>query len=341
MPVAIDPNQQITEETTKLRYITPIIQNRWGDDTKILMEYQFTDGRISVDEYNIAHRGKQKKADYLLLYKDNIPLAIVEAKALDHSADEGYSQAVEYAQILDVPFAYTTNGDDLIERDMLSGLNKRMKMKDFPFMDELWIRYLREVSMTSIVKDIYTEPYYITATGKKPRYYQRIAINRTIKAIAEGKKRILIVMATGTGKTFTAFQIVWRFWETRKFKKTLYLADRNILVDQTIRKDFKPLVDKMVVVKFDNNNISFSREIYFALYQQLTSDGNEYYKKFPRDFFDLIIVDECHRGSASVDSNWHNILEYFSSAVQIGMTATPKDAGIQEAIKKEKDIISC
>lgn len=172
------------------------------------MEYYFTDGRISVDEYNIAHRGKSKKADYLLLYKDNIPLAVVEAKSIDHSADEGYSQAVEYARILDVPFAYATNGDDLIERDMISGLNKSMKMKDFPTMEVLWERYLRESSMSSDVADIYSYPYYITSTGKKPRYYQRIAINRTVKAIAEGQKRVLIVMATGTGKTFTALIIL-------------------------------------------------------------------------------------------------------------------------------------
>ena len=334
MPVAIDPNQQISEETTKLRYITPIIQNRWGDDTKILMEYSFTDGRISVDEYNIAHRGKQKKADYLLLYKDNIPLAIVEAKALDHSADEGYSQAVEYARILDVPFAYATNGDDLIERDMISGLNKSMKMKDFPTMDILWQRYLKEIGMSSNVKDIYTEPYYITATGKKPRYYQRIAINRTVKAIAEGEKRVLIVMATGTGKTFTAFQIVWRFWKTHTFKKILYLADRNVLIDQTMRKDFKPFENAME--KINNRHINTSKEIFLGLYQQLMTSDKKYYEQLKPDFFDMIIVDECHRGSASVDSNWHEILKYFKSAVQIGMTATPKDGGIEEAVASEK-----
>ena len=334
MPVAIDPNQQISEETTKFRYITPIIEEKWGNREKILMEYYFTDGRISIDEYNIAHRGKAKKADYLLLYKDNIPLAIVEAKAIDHSADEGYSQVIEYARILDVPFAYATNGDDLIERDMISGLNKSMKMKDFPTMDNLWERYLKETSMSHDTADLYSYPYYVTASGKRPRYYQRIAINRTIKAIAEKQKRILIVMATGTGKTFTAFQIVYRFWKTRTFKKILYLADRNVLVDQTMRKDFKPFADAME--KIDNKNINTSKEIFLGLYQQLKTADEDYYKQLSRNFFDMIIVDECHRGSASPDSNWHDILTYFSSAVQIGMTATPKDAGIQEAIDAEE-----
>ena len=335
MPVVIDQNQQKNEETTKLRYITPVLLEKWGDADKIIMEYFFTDGRIAVDEYNMAHRGKPKKADYLLLFKENIPLAIVEAKAIDHSADEGYSQAVDYARILDVPFAYATNGDDLIERDMVSGLNKAMKISDFPKAEDLWNRYVRESSMTTETADLYSYPYYITSTGKKPRYYQRIAVNRAVKAIAEGKKRILIVMATGTGKTFTAFQIVYRFWKTRTFKKILYLADRNILIDQTMRKDFKPFADAME--KIDNRNINTSKEIFLGLYQQLKTADQDYYKQLPRNFFDLIIIDECHRGSASKDSNWHDILTYFSSAAQLGMTATPKDGGIQEAIIAEEE----
>lgn len=330
----VDVNQPISEETTKLRYITPIILERWGDDSKILMEYPFTDGRISVDEYNIAHRGKKKKADYLLLFRDNIPLAVVEAKAIDHSADDGYSQAVDYARILDVPFAYSTNGIDLIERDMISGLNKSLKINDFPTMDMLWQRYLRETAMSQDVESLYSYPYYVTATGKKPRYYQRIAINRAIKAIAEKKNRLLIVMATGTGKTFTAFQIVWRFWKTHTLKKILYLADRNVLIDQTMRKDFKPFADAME--KISNRRINTSKEIFLGLYQQLISGNDDYYKQLPPDFFDMIIVDECHRGSASVDSNWRAILDYFKSAIQIGMTATPKDGGIEEALLAEK-----
>lgn len=341
MPVQIDPSQQQNEETTKMKYITPIILERWQDIDKVLMEYNFTEGRISVDEYNMTHRGKPKRADYLLLFRDNLPLAIVEAKGTDHSADEGYSQAVEYARILDVPFAYSTNGDDLIEKDMISGINKNMKMKDFPTIDELWERYQKESNLTKEQVDIYSFPYYVTATGKKPRYYQRIAINRAVKSIVEGQQRLLIVMATGTGKTFTSFQIIYRFWKTRTFKKILYLADRNILIDQTMRKDFKPFADAME--KIDNKNINTSKEIFLGLYQQLKTgrrngeEGHDYYKQLPRDFFDLVIIDECHRGSASKDSNWHEILTYFKSAVQIGMTATPKDGGIQDAIKAEEE----
>lgn len=341
MPVQIDPSQQQNEETTKMKYITPIILERWQDIDKVLMEYNFTEGRISVDEYNMTHRGKPKRADYLLLFRDNLPLAIVEAKGADHSADEGYSQAVEYARILDVPFAYSTNGDDLIEKDMISGINKNMKMKDFPTIDELWERYQKESNLTREQVNIYSFPYYVTATGKKPRYYQRIAINRAVKSIVEGQQRLLIVMATGTGKTFTSFQIIYRFWKTRTFKKILYLADRNILVDQTMRKDFKPFADAME--KIDNKNINTSKKIFLGLYQQLKTggrngeEGHDYYKQLPRDFFDLVIIDECHRGSASKDSNWHEILTYFKSAVQIGMTATPKDGGIQDAIKAEEE----
>ena len=341
MPVQIDQSQQQNEETTKMKYITPVILERWQDVDKVLMEYNFTKGRISVDEYNMTHRGKPKRADYLLLFRDNLPLAIVEAKGADHSADEGYSQAVEYARILDVPFAYSTNGDDLIEKDMISGINKNMKMKDFPTIDELWERYQKESNLTREQVDIYSFPYYVTATGKKPRYYQRIAINRAVKSIVEGQQRLLIVMATGTGKTFTSFQIIYRFWKTRTFKKILYLADRNILIDQTMRKDFKPFADAME--KIDNKNINTSKEIFLGLYQQLKTggrngeEGHDYYKQLPRDFFDLVIIDECHRGSASKDSNWHEILTYFKSAVQIGMTATPKDGGIQDAIKAEEE----
>lgn len=335
----LDPNdllqQQKNEETTKLQLITPVIQAKWQQVDKIIMEYKYTAGRISIDEYNVAHRGKEKKVDYLLLYKDNILLAIVEAKGQDHSADEGYSQAIDYAHDLDVPFAYATNGIELIEKDMLTGINKHMKLEDFPGPDDLWSRYLQEKGLSSDAEAIVSYPYYQTREGKRPRYYQRIAINRTIEAIANNQKRVLLVMATGTGKTYTAFQIIYRFWKMRKMKKILFLADRNILVDQTMRKDFAPFMDAMV--KFDNDKVDTSKDIYLALYQQLKSNDTDYYKKFPRDFFDLIVIDEAHRGSASEDSSWHEILTYFSDAVQIGMTATPKDGGIEEAtIAEEK-----
>lgn len=339
MPLnAINPDelaaQQRNEETTKLRLITPVIEAKWQDIDKIIMEYYFTDGRISIDEYNVAHRGRAKKVDYLLLYKDNVLLALVEAKGQDQTADEGYSQAVEYARLLDVPFAYATNGTDLIEKDMISGLNRTMRMEDFPTPEELWDRYKRETNMTQETAEIFTYPYYITPTGKRPRYYQRIAINRAVQCIAAGQNRLLLVMATGTGKTFTAFQIIYRFWKNRKMKKILYLADRNILIDQTMQKDFKPFAEAME--KINNRRIDTSKEIFLGLYQQLKTADKDYYKQLPRDFFDMIIVDECHRGSASADSNWHDILTYFSSATQIGLTATPRDGGLEEAEREEE-----
>lgn len=334
----LDPNellkQKQNEENTKLTLITPIIQQKWQADDKIVMEYLYTSGRISIDEYNVAHRGKQKKVDYLLLWKNNILLAIVEAKGQDHSADEGYSQAIDYARDLDVPFAYATNGIELIEKDMITGINKHMKIDDFPTPDALWQRYLKEKGFDTDAEAVLEYPYYETVGGKKPRYYQRIAINRTVEHITKGNKRALLVLATGTGKTFLAFQIIYRFWKLRKAKKILFLADRNILVDQTMRKDFAPFTDAMV--KFDNDKIDTSKDVYLSLYQQLKSSDNDYYKKFPRDFFDLIVIDEAHRGSASEDSSWHEILTWFSDAVQIGMTATPKDGGIEEATENEK-----
>lgn len=320
--------QQKNEETTKLTLITPEILSNW-DKSKVLMEYYFTDGAIVIDEYNDAKRRKAKKADYLLLWKDNVTLAIVEAKGQDHSADDGYSQAVNYARILDVPFAYATNGIDLIEKDMISGLNKKMKLKDFPDPDSLWDRYKLETNMSESTESLVTYPYYMTPTGKKPRYYQRIAINRAVQAIADGKKRVLIVLATGTGKTFCSFQIIYRFWKTRTKRKVLYLADRNILIDQTMKKDFAPFASAME--KISNKHINTSKEIFLGLYQQLKTGETDYYRQLPRDFFDLIVIDECHRGSARADSNWRSILDYFCSAVQIGMTATPKDGGIEDA----------
>lgn len=337
----LDPNelsqQQKNEETTKLNLITPIIQKKWKIENGVVMEYKYTAGRISIDEYNVAHRGKEKKVDYLLLYKDNLLLALVEAKGQDHNADEGYSQAIDYAIDLDVPFAYATNGIDLIEKDMITGINKRMNINEFPGPNELWDRYLKEKGFNDSEEVILTYPYYTTMGGKKPRYYQTVAINRTIEAVTKGQKRALLVMATGTGKTYTAFQIIYRFWKLKKTKKILFLADRNILVDQTMRKDFAPFMEAMV--KFNNDKIDTSKDIYLALYQQLKSNETDYYKKFPHDFFDLIVIDEAHRGSASEDSSWREILTYFGDAVQIGLTATPKDGGIEEAIIEEENAL--
>lgn len=334
----LDPNemlqQQKNEETTKLQLITPIIQKKWKSTDKIIMEYVYTAGRISIDEYNVAHRGKQKKLDYLLLWKDNVLLAVVEAKGQDHSADEGYAQAIDYAKDLDVPFAFATNGIELIEKDMITGINKHLRLEDFPGPDELWERYINEKELSIEDEEAITYPYYKTVGGKVPRYYQRIAINRAVEHVAKGNKRILLCLATGTGKTFIAFQIIYRFWKMRKMKKILFLADRNILVDQTMRKDFAPFANAMV--KFNNDKIDTSKDVYLALYQQLKSSDTDYYKKFPKDFFDLIVIDEAHRGSASEDSSWREILDWFSEAVQIGLTATPKDGGIEEATSLEE-----
>lgn len=323
--------QQKNEENTKLNKITPTIQNRWKklSSDKIIMEYYFTDGRISVDEYNEAHRGQPKKVDYLMLYYNNIPIALVEAKGELHDASEGYQQAVNYARLLDVPFAYATNGIDLIEKDMIAGTNRNLKMEDFPYPEELWDRYIKESGFSDETAEALSEPFYTDTTGRKPRYYQRIAINRTVQHIAQGQKRILLVMATGTGKTYTSFQFIYRMWKRHKNLKVLYLADRNILIDQTIKNDFKPFGSSLI--KIDNSNIDTAHEIYLGLYQQLTNENNDYYKQFPPNFFDLIVVDECHRGSASESSKWRKILSYFSSATQIGMTATPKDGGVEEA----------
>lgn len=331
-----DIQQQLkNEENTKRLLITPILEEKWGDKTKIVMEYQFTDGRISVDEYNMAYRGKCKKADYLLLHQSNQPLAIVEAKSEDHSADAGYNQAVGYAVALDVPFAYATNGHDLVEHDRLTGLNRKLKIDDFPSREELWQRYLSESGLDVETAELIQYPYYETPTGKRPRYYQRIAINRIVEEIGKGRQRLLLVMATGTGKTYTAFQIIWRLWKSGRAKKVLYLADRNILIDQTIRKDFAPFEDAMT--KYSNKNQSMSKDIYLSLYHQLSTAEHDFYLDLPRDYFDLIVIDECHRGSANEDSNWHKILDHFQSAVQIGLTATPKDSALEEAVNEEAE----
>lgn len=323
--------QKQNEENTKLNKITPIIKERWNSlsDEKCIMEYYFTAGRISIDEYNDAHRGAPKKVDYLLLYYNNVPIALVEAKGEAHNASEGYQQAKDYARLLDVPFAYATNGDDLIEADMISGTNRNLKITDFPYPEELWKRFMRENNFSDEVEESFKEPYYTDTSGRAPRYYQRIAINRIAQAIAEGKKRILLVMATGTGKTYTAFQFLYRQWSQKKNIKILYLADRNILIDQTLRKDFKPFGS--TAVKIDNKDMNTSYQIYLGLYQQLTHENKDYYKEFPCDYFDIVVVDECHRGSSSEDSHWRQILNYYSDAVQIGMTATPRDGGLDDA----------
>ena len=335
MPIQITQEeldtQRANEENTKARLITPIIKDRWDNDIEsIVMEYYFTDGKVEIVGDDVS-RNEPKRADYLLLVKNNIPLALVEAKGENHDAMEGYQQVIDYAHILDVPFAYTTNGHQLIEIDMITGkTNDKLNINDFPYKDDLWKRYIDEKGLTPDEISLLNEPYFVDTSKsnpKKPRYYQRIAINRTIEAVAQGKNRLLLVLATGTGKTFTAFQICYKLWKSKTKRKILYLVDRNALADQTMQKDFKPFVDKGIMVKIKSNRIQKDTgyEIYTALYQQLKSKDNDYYKQLPPDFFDFICVDECHRGSANENSDWHEILEYFSSATQLGMTATPKE----------------
>lgn len=315
---------EMTEEDIKLQYITPAIEGAgWDKQKQIKMEYNFTDGRVIV-RGNITQRAKRKKTDYLLFYKANLPLAVVEAKDNKHSLGAGMQQGIEYAECLDVPFVYTSNGDGFLEHDIKNGTEKELTLEQFPSPEELWKRYKGDIQMTDEQEKLIIQPYYFQMGDKTPRYYQRIAINRTIEAIAKGQNRILLVMATGTGKTYTAFQIIHRLWKSGVKKKILFLADRNILVDQTMTQDFKPFAK--VMTKIEGKKLDSSYELYLSLYQQLAGDENkEPFREFKPDFFDLIVIDECHRGSAKEDSRWRRILEYFSNATQIGMTATPKE----------------
>lgn len=313
--------KDLSEEDIKARYITPAVEQAGWDKKQIRYEYAFTAGRIIL-RGNVTARGKQKRADYLLFYKPNFPLAIIEAKDNNHPVGAGLQQAIEYAEALDVKYVYASNGDGFVEQDLITGDIRNLSLDEFPSPDELYHRYLSESKKSDVEEKVMLEPYYYVPGYKQPRYYQRIAVNRTVDAVAGGQDRVLLVCATGTGKTFMAFQIIYRLWKAGVKKKILFLADRNVLVDQTISGDFKPFGGKMT--KVENKKLDSSYEIYLALYQQLAGDdGVESFKQFKPEFFDLILVDECHRGSAKEDSAWRKILEYFSGATQIGMTATP------------------
>ena len=326
--------KHMSEEDIKLQYITPAVAVRWSIG-KITMETQITDGRVNL-KGNFVFREKPRRADYLLYLNANNPIAVIEAKDNKHSVSAGLQQAMTYAQMLDLPFAYSSNGDGFAEHDFLTGQMREFGLDEFPTEDELIARYKSESGITPAQETAIQQPYYSSQNTYAPRYYQRIAVNRTLDAIAKGQNRILLVMATGTGKTYTAFQIVYRLLQSGMKRKILYLADRNNLVDQSIQQDFSPLektIHKINFAKDDPTTIT-SHEVYFSLYQQLAGndEGEEdeevvakFAKLFQKDFFDLIIVDECHRGSAKKDSNWRKILDYFSSATQIGMTATPKE----------------
>ena len=331
----------LSEEDIKLRYITPAIMAKGWSVNDITMEtkVKLTDGKINL-RGNLVARGKAKYADYMLYYNRANPIAIVEAKDANHSVSFGMQQAKEYCEMMDVPFAFSSNGFGFQEYDFLTGKERSLSMDEFPTKEELYQRYLSESNdgegLSEDELKVINQPYCTGQDIYPPRYYQRNAVNRTVDAVARGQKRILLVMATGTGKTYTAFQIVYRLMKAGLIKKVLYLADRNVLVDQSIEQDFKPLTNTIHKVNYqqDKNNRPTAHEVYFSLYQQLIGEnGKQQYKElFKPEFFDMVIVDECHRGSAKDDSNWREILEYFSGAVQLGMTATPKETRYQSNI---------
>lgn len=331
----------LSEEDIKLRYITPAIMAKGWSVNDITMEtkVKLTDGKINL-RGNLVARGKAKYADYMLYYNRANPIAIVEAKDANHSVSFGMQQAKEYCEMMDVPFAFSSNGFGFQEYDFLTGKERSLSMDEFPTKEELYQRYLSESNdgegLSEEELKVINQPYCTGQDIYPPRYYQRNAVNRTVDAVARGQKRILLVMATGTGKTYTAFQIVYRLMKAGLIKKVLYLADRNVLVDQSIEQDFKPLTNTIHKVNYqqDKNNRPTAHEVYFSLYQQLIGEnGKQQYKElFKPEFFDMVIVDECHRGSAKDDSNWREILEYFSGAVQLGMTATPKETRYQSNI---------
>ena len=321
----------LTEADIRTKFITPAIiganVKKWDVMTQILEEHYFTKGRVIVRGKTVK-RGEAKKVDYLLYYKPNIPIAVIEAKDNNHTVGAGMQQALEYAEILDVPFAYSSNGDAFLEHDRTATggvVEREIPLDQFPTPGELWARYCAAKGYTAAQETVTTQDYYYDVSGKSPRYYQLVAINRTVDAIARGENRILLVMATGTGKTYTAFQIIWRLWKSGARKRILFLVDRNILADQTKINDFKPFGKAMTKITHRTADKAF--EIYLSLYQAVTGTEEEQniYKQFSPDFFDLIVIDECHRGSAADDASWRKVLEYFSSATQIGMTATPKE----------------
>lgn len=321
--------KDLSERDICTKFITPALETAgWNKTTQILEEVSFTDGRIYV-RGKLTARGIRKRADYILYYKPNIPIAIIEAKQNKFSVRHGIQQALDYAKLLDIPCVFSSNGDGFLFHDrsgLSSELETELDIEAFPSPDELWERYKKYKGITTDEEEkVVSQDYYFDASGRRPRYYQQIAINRTVEAIARGQNRALLVMATGTGKTYTAFQIIHRLWKSGAKKRILFLADRNALIDQTRRGDFKHFKDKMTVVK--NRMIDKSYEVYLALYQGLSGNDEHAnaYKQFSPDFFDLIVIDECHRGSANEESAWREILSYFNKATHVGLTATPKE----------------
>jgi type I restriction enzyme R subunit len=321
--------KSLTEADIRTKFITPhIITAGWNIDTQVREEVHFTDGRIYV-RGRIHTRGERKRADYILYYKPNIPIAIIEAKDNNCSVSSGIQQALGYAVTLDIPFVFSSNGDGFYFHDRTAktgNIETEIPLDAFPSPQELWQKYRAYKGLADEVEPIVAQDYFLDGSGRAPRYYQQTAINRTVETIAknENGNRHLLVMATGTGKTYTAFQIIYRLWKSGLKKRILFLADRTALIDQTVRGDFRHFKEAMTVIK--HKEIDPSYNIYLALYQGLSdNNSNDAYKQFSPDFFDLVIVDECHRGSAREDSKWREILEYFHTATHIGLTATPKE----------------
>jgi len=299
--------KQMSEEDIKFRFISPALEGCGWSKKQVRMNVYFTDGRIIVAGKTVK-RGKRNFADYILEYKPNKPLAVIEAKDNNHSVGEGMQQAIEYADKLDLPFVFSSNGDGFLFHDKTTGKEIKLDINNFPTPKELWDKYNAYKGITEKIEDTINSDYYYEPGFKQPRYYQRIAINRTVEAIAKGQKRALLVLATGTGKTYVAFQTIWRLRQSGRAKRVLYLADRNILIDQPKNNDLKPL--SKVITKVSNRKADPSYEVYLALYQAVSGEDEikNIYKQFSQDFFDLIIVDECHRGSAKEESQWREIL---------------------------------
>ncbi len=324
--------KSLSERDICTKYITPAIEKSgWNKHTQLFEEVSFTDGKIFV-RGKMTARGERKRADYILYYKPNIPIAVIEAKDNKHTVRSGIQQALNYARILDIPCVFSSNGDGFLFHDRTAtdeNIETEFDNEHFPTPEQLWEKYKKYKGITTPqAEKIASQDYFFDGTNRRPRYYQQIAVNRTVEAIANGQNRILLVMATGTGKTYVAYQIIHRLWKSGAKKRILFLADRNSLIDQTRRGDFRHFKDKMTVVK--HRQVDKSYEIYLALYQGLSGNDEaaNIYKQFSRDFFDLIVIDECHRGSANEDSAWREILSYFHNATHIGLTATPKETNI-------------
>jgi type I restriction enzyme R subunit len=320
--------QQLSERDICTQYITPaLIRSGWELATQVREEFSLTNGRILV-RGKLHARARNKRADYVLFYKPNLPIAVIEAKDNRHSLGDGMQQGLGYGELLQVPFIFSSNGDGFLFHNKIAVdgvIEREIGLDEFPSAETLWQWWAAHRGLSEAQQNLVKQDYYSDGSDKTPRYYQLLAIDKTIEAIAKGQNRILLVMATGTGKTFTAFQIIWRLWKSKTKQRILFLADRNILVDQTMTNDFKSFGSAMT--KIQKRQADKSYEIYLSLYQAVTGTEEEQkiYKQFSRDFFDLIVIDECHRGSAAEDSAWRQILEYFASATQVGLTATPKE----------------